>query len=206
MIHKTFPNDSILAVHDIFNPLPEFMRRADTLFVDIPYNQSLLTNFTERARHNIGSEPSPLNTGRFDDFTAVLFQRIREIAPEHTFIEVGKEALADYIIELRVLYRHVTFYNATYYKKAKNKCYVLHATNACRHRYPELEDMDEAAIVAWLCQNHAFKCIGDLCMGEGLVAVEALKNGRSFVGTELNELRYQTAVAKLDKIVAKQGG
>lgn len=193
----TFPNNSMVAVHDIFDPLPDFMRRADTLFVDIPYNQSLLTNFSYRE----GVSLSAANTARFDDFTARLFDCIVEIAPTFTFVEVGKEALPDYVIRLRGLYKYVTFYNATYYKKRENKCYVIHATNdAKRKRYAELEDKDEAEIVHWLCANHPFRCIGDLCMGLGLVGLAAYAAGKPFVGTELNHDRLLNLVNKLGTI------
>lgn len=190
------PNDSIVAVHDIFDPLPEFMRLADTLFVDIPYNQSLLTNFSYRD----GITLSEQNTGRFTDFTSRLFQCVVEIAPSFCFVEVGKEALPEYAVRLASVYRYVTFYNSTYYRKSSNKCYVLHATNDHkRRRYSVLEDLDESDIVAWLCANHQFDCIGDLCMGEGLVGREAYKNGKRFVGTELNR-------ARLGKLIKQIGG
>jgi len=184
-------NNSVIAVHDIFDPLPSFMLRADTLFVDVPYNQALLTNFSNRE----GARISQDNTVDFHDFTNRLGVCIREIAPAHCFVEVGKEALADFIYLLRDIYQYTTFYNATYYRQAKNKCYVIHATNEYkRRRYQELEDMDESDIVAWLCANHQFTCIGDLCMGEGLVGKHAFLNGKAFVGIDINPVRLQVLI------------
>lgn len=193
----TFPNSlSTVAVHDIFDPLPDFMLQADTLFVDIPYNQSLLTNFSYRH----GVTLAKTNTAMFPDFTNRLFACVAEIAPKFAFIEVGKEALPEYAARLGKMYKYVTFYNSTYCRKQENKCYIIHATNeAKRKRYAALEDLDEADIVAWLCENHEFTCIGDLCMGEGLVGKEAHKRGKMFVGTELNQDR-------LEKLVKKLGG
>lgn len=189
-----FPNESTVAVHDIFDPLPPFMHQADTLFVDIPYNQSLLTNFSYRPGVTLAAG----NTAKFADFTNRLFACIAEIAPAFAFIEVGKEALPEYAQRLAGMYKYCTFYNSTYYRKNENKCYILHATNdAKRKRYAELEDQDEAAIVAWLCANHPFTYIGDLCMGEGLVGREAHRNGRRFVGTELNHDRLLKLVHKI---------
>ena len=33
------PNDSRVAVHDLYDPMPGWMGRADVVFTDIPYNQ-----------------------------------------------------------------------------------------------------------------------------------------------------------------------
>lgn len=198
MTTYSLPNDSMVAVHDIFDPLPGFMGSADTLFVDIPYNQSLLTSFTQRE----GNQLSPINTGRFDDFTRRLFECIEEISPNTVFIEVGKEALADYLCLCR-RFKYSTFYNSTYYRRRENKCYVIHATNdSKRRRYKELEDMDEETIIQWVCANHDYACIGDLCMGRGLVGRYAFAAGKRFVGTELNPKRLAVLV---DWVKGKSG-
>lgn len=190
------PNDSAVAVGDLFDPLPDFVCRADCLFVDVPYNQALLTNFINRP----GARLSPRNTRCFPDFLVRLGEAVAEIAPAHAFIEVGKEALADVVHLLRPRYRYVTFYNATYYRRPENKCYVVHGTDDyARRRYAELEDRDEAEIVAWLCANHPFRCIGDLCMGEGLVGRHAYLNGRPFVGIEINPERLGKLVAFVEE-------
>ena len=66
--------------------------------------------------------------------------------------------------------------------------------SAKRRRYKELEDRDEAEIIAWLCEHHAYDCIGDLCMGRGLVGKHAFLNGKRFVGIELNPKRLAVLV------------
>ena len=40
-----FQDGSILQCHDIFNPLPDFMLKADLLFTDSPWNKGKLTSF-----------------------------------------------------------------------------------------------------------------------------------------------------------------
>jgi len=62
-----------------------------------------------------------------------------------------------------------------------------------------LDGMDEADIISWICANENFECIGDLCMGRGLVGINAHANGRRFVGTELNHKRLSVLVEKLNK-------
>ena len=36
-------------VHDIFNPLPDFMKKADIIFCDPPYNKSALSSYYTKA-------------------------------------------------------------------------------------------------------------------------------------------------------------
>jgi hypothetical protein len=191
MLIYDLPHNSQVAVHDIYDPLPEFMQAADTLFVDPPYNQSLLANFSQREQVTL-SLRNPIN---FQDFSTVLSARIQEIAPRFLFLEMGKEYLGWWLEWARGQFKYVTFYNSTYYKKRENKCYVIHATNdARRRRYKELEDMDEADIIAWLCAHHEYDCIGDLCMGRGLVGKHAYLNDKRFVGTELNAKRLAVLI------------
>ena len=47
-----FDNGSVLKVHDIFDPLPEFMRQADLIFVDPPWNLGNLNTFYTKAERN----------------------------------------------------------------------------------------------------------------------------------------------------------
>lgn len=193
-------DSSIVQVHDIFDPLPDFMLTADCLFVDIPYNQSLLTNFSLRE----GIELSPNNTINFADFLDRLMVCISEISPKHCFVETGKESLSDAIVGLRELYKYVTFYNSTYYHKLENKSYIVHATSDYRsRRYAELEDLDESDVIKWIASNHDSRVMGDLCMGQGLVGLAAYEAGKPFVGTELNERRLAVLLQKLSKKGAK---
>jgi hypothetical protein len=108
---------------------------------------------------------------------------------------MGKEFLDVYLSECKKRFKYVTFYNSTYYKKTENKCYVIHACNDhSRRRYRALEDLDERDIIEWICRNHKYDCIGDLCMGMGLVGQNAFDAGKAFVGTELNPKRLAKLV------------
>ena len=181
-------NNSRVQVCDWIETLPAWMREADTLFIDPPWNIGNANTFYTKADR-------PHLTCDFLEFSRILFRRIDEIAPLSLFLEMGKEHLGWYLEECRRRYRYLTFYNSTYYKRRVNKCYVIHATNESkRRRYQELEDMDEADIIAWLCRHHRFDCIGDLCMGRGLVGKHAFLNNRRFVGTELNPKRLAVLV------------
>ena len=125
----------------------------------------------------------------------MFFKRIDEIKPSVLFIEMGKEYLSDYIVGCKERYKYVTFYNSTYYHNKDRKCYVIHATNIYKkRRYKELEDLDEEDIIKWICKNHNYDCIGDFCMGLGLVGKHAFLNKKSFVGVELNKKRLAVLV------------
>jgi len=187
----SLPNRSIVKVCDWTSELPDFMLDADTVFVDPPWNKGNMNTFYYKA------ERSPRSYD-FLEFTKKLFSVLDAISPEFLFIEMGKQHLGLYLAECEKRYKYVTFYNSTYYHRASNKCYVIHATNNYKkRRYMQLEDMDEADIIAWLCANHEYQCIDDPCMGQGLVGLNACKNGKRFVGTELNHKRLAVLVAKI---------
>jgi hypothetical protein len=182
------PNNSKVMVCDWTETLPEFMKEADTLFIDPPWNTGNMNTFYTKA------DKEHRSFG-FLAFSDTLFNRIDQIEPNYLFIEMGKEHLSYYLEACKKRYKYVTFYNSTYYKKVSNKCYVIHATDdSKRKRYKELEDKDEADIIKWLCENHSYKCIGDLCMGRGLVGKYAYLNNKKFVGTELNKKRLAVLI------------
>lgn len=186
-----FQDGSKLKCHDIFNPLPEFMLQADLVFVDSPWNKGNLRSFYTKA------ETEPPETD-YAIFYKRLFSCIKEIGSKTAYCEIGKEYLADFIIEMRKLYKNVTFYNSTYYHSSKNICYIVRGSQ--KKKILRLDGMDEEDIIQWVCSNENYECIADLCMGRGLVAVNAAKNKKSFVGTELNPKRLAVALERLHNL------
>lgn len=184
----TFEDGSQVKVHDIFDPLPDFMRQANSVFVDPPWNLGNLNTFYTKAERDDYQRS-------FDTFYKRLFACIGEIAPKTCYVEVGKEYLAEFILETKRLYKAVTFYNSTYYHSREKLCYVIRGS-AKRQKLP-LDYMDEEDIIAWICENEDYDCIGDLCMGRGLVGLYTHKNGKRFVGTELNHKRLSVLLETL---------
>ena len=181
------PNNSKLQVCDLTVEMPEFMKQADTLFIDPPCSMGNLRTFYTKSDIECNQE--------FKAFFNSLFQRIDEIAPKYLFLELFKISRNLFIEECKKRYTSVVEYNATYYHSKKNTCYVIHCTNEKENtNYPELEGKDEEDIIKWICKNHNYSCIGDLCMGTGLVAKYAFDNKKQFVGTELNKKRLALVV------------
>ena len=183
-----FENGSKMKVHNIFDALPEFMMEADLIFVDPPWNLGNINTFYTKA------ERTDYQTS-FVTFYMRLFECIKRINPHTCYIEVGKEYLAEFIIELKKQYKYVTFYNATYYHKKNNFCYVIRASQ--KKKAYKLDNLDEENIIEWICENETYQCIGDLCMGLGLVGIHATKNNKKFVGTELNHKRLSVLLEKI---------
>jgi hypothetical protein len=191
------PNGSTVEVCDWTVRMPDFMKRADVLFVDPPWNAGNVRSFYTKA-------DLPSEAFDFADFLGKLWGRIDEIAPLTLFLEMGKENLHRCVAEAEKRWKHVTFYNSTYYHKRENKTYMIHATDDFRtRRHKELEDMDEEDIIAWVCRNARYAVIGDLCMGRGLVGRHAYAAGRPFVGTELNRKRLAVLVEHIAEAEAK---
>lgn len=186
----SLPNNSVVKVHDIFEPLPEFMKNADCIFTDLPYNLALLNGFYTKAERTDYKS-------NFECFYKRLFECIDEIHPDKLFLEIGKEYLAELIMECKKRYKYVTFYNSSYYHQKDNKCYVIQASEK-RMKLP-FDYMDEEDIIQYICENVDYKCIGDLCMGKGLVGWYSYINGKPFVGTELNEKRLAVLVDRIAK-------
>lgn len=72
------PNDSIVKVHDIFEPLPDFMKEADCIFTDMPYNLSLLNGYYTKAERTDYKS-------NFQCFIDRFFECIDEIKPKNLF-------------------------------------------------------------------------------------------------------------------------
>lgn len=186
-----FKDGSRLKTGNLFAPLPNFMLRADCLFVDPPWTQGNMTSFYTKAGLLRPQE----------DYTAFylrLFECVEEISPKVCYLEIGKDYLADFILKMRNLYHNVTFYNSSYYHNAKNHCYIVRGSDHAGK--PKLDDMDEEDIIKWVCENEKYTCIGDLCMGRGLVARYAFAAERQFCGIELNHKRLSVALEELNEL------
>ena len=181
---------NIIMASDLIDELPDFMKKADILFIDPPWNLRNLNTFYMKARLMPKVES-------YEEFYEILFKRISEIKAKLCFLEIGKEYLADCIIEMKKLYKYVTFYNSTYYNNSKNLCYIVQGSE--KRLNLKLDGMDEEKIIEFICKNLQYECIGDLCMGKGLVGFNSYLNNKNFVGNELNHKRLSVLLENISK-------
>lgn len=180
------PNDSKLMVADLMETMPDFMLEADTLFIDPPCSQGNLQSFYTKA--------DKVLERKFDDFDTCLLERVKQIKPRHLFLEVFASNYQSSIERYSSIFRNFVVYDSFYYNKRSNKCWILHFSNEPILKIKELENIDEEKVIKYIAFNFEYKCIGDLCMGTGLVAKYAYLAGRKFVGTELNKKRLGIVV------------
>ncbi|MDH6458038.1 16S rRNA G966 N2-methylase RsmD [Fusobacterium sp. PH5-7] len=184
-------DENIIMVHDLTEELPDFMKKADILFIDPPWNLRNLNTFYMKAR-------LMPKVQSYEEFYEILFKRIGEIEAKLCFLEIGKEYLADFIKEMKKLYKHVTFYNSTYYNNDKNFCYIVQGSE--KRLNLKLDGMDEEKIIEFICKNIQYECIGDMCMGRGLVGFNSYLNNKNFVGIELNHKRLSVLLKNISKL------
>ena len=190
---------------DLTEELPEFMKRAQVIFVDPPCSQGNLQSFYTKAGEG---RPWP-----FDQFLCKLFSHIMEIAPLACFVE----AFASNLEDVKALmssagFRHVTAIHSHYYHNRKNQCWIVagisQSVGMAEKEWQSWEDwcmsvrdMDEQSIIREICNTVSPKSvIGDLCMGRGLVGFYANKCGRPFVGTELNPSRLAVLFHRVETV------
>ena len=176
----------VLKVHNIFEPLPEFMSEADCIFCDPPCSKGNINSFYTKAdRTDYQVDYTP--------FARRFFQCIDEIKPQKLFVELFKSNKEFFKKKRKKRYKYTEMYETTYYHNKKNKCYIIACSNEPIPDYP-FQGMDEENVIEWICKNVQYECIGDLCMGQGLVGKHAFNNNKRFVGTELNKKRLAVLV------------
>lgn len=180
----------IVKVHDIFDELPEFMKQADCLFIDPPCNEGNLKSFYTKA--DLEKRNSILK------FNNRLFELIDIVKPKHLFIEVFKSNFDEIFVRLNERYgTNINVFETYYYGNSKNKCWIFYAS--VEDINFEIPLMDEEKVIEHICKNLEFDCIGDFCMGKGLVGFYANKYGKRFVGTELNKKRLACLLEHINK-------
>lgn len=181
----------ILRVHDIFNPLPEFMTQADVLFSDPPCSKANINSFYSKAEKEERYDS-------YEPFYNRFFEVVDEIKPRVLFIEVFKSNRDKFLEQVQKRYSNVRVFDSMYYNKPSNKCWIIQASNEPLQKLSFWDSLiDEEKVIAEICSNSEYSCIGDPCMGKGLVAFYANRAGKPFVGTELNKYRLAVAVERV---------
>lgn len=181
---------SHVAVHNLFAPMPGFMRESDLLFVDAPWNQGNVNSFYTKAGRSDYIDD-------YGDFMDALFHRVHEIDSRACYLEIGKQFVDEFERRLGRIYPCVQRWPVTYYRN--HPCFIVRGGHAATpHDY---EGRDEADVIKAVARDEQYRRIGDFCMGRGLVGLAAYAAGKPFAGTEINPRR----LACLLDALAKQG-
>jgi hypothetical protein len=175
-------------VNDLYRGLPDFMR-ADLIFVDPPWNVGNENSFRTKAQL---ADRSP----GFSKFLDALFVALDQVGPSTCFMAIGKQYVAEIETRLRQRFPVLHTYAIVYYRK--HPCFMVRGGQAS----PVIDytGMDENDAVARICREESFACVADICMGRGTVGVEAFRNRRQFVGTELNPARLAVMINKISEM------
>jgi hypothetical protein len=177
----------IVAVHDIFDELPEFVLSADLIFIDPPYSSGALRSFYTKA----GICPYR----KWDDFVSRLFECIKQIGPQICYIEIGNQFVNEFYARLPFEYKQR--WSVVYCRK--NPTHIIRGGKIGQIDY-DFTGIDEMRCAEIIMQIENYGIAGDLCMGRGLVGVAAYKAGKKFVGTELNKRRLACLLGKIEKM------
>ncbi len=181
---------SLVMVYDLFDGVPDHMFEANMVYCDPPWNTGNINSFYTKA----GIQ----KTRDFRAFADLLFDAIKTINPKVCYLEIGKQNLQLFEDLLGRIYRYSQTWPVTYYRK--NRSYLLRGchTYPTAGNYTNMDDMDTPAKAIRLEEDCT--CVGDLCMGRGLTGIEAYKQSKRFVGTELNKRRLAVLIDKIAKL------
>ena len=191
----------IVKVHDIFNDLPDFVKKADCLFIDPPCSNGNLKSFYTKNNN--------ICTHDISSFTERLWECINIVNPVSVFIEVFKSNF-DLMLNFFKKFSNngdIKITKHTYYFNKKNICYIFSYSK--KYDFNFLKDgIDEQQAIESICRYMPYKIIGDLCMGRGLVGFYANKYNRPFVGIEFNKKRLAVLVHRINvgKLNTFEGG
>lgn len=181
---------SKVTIADITNNIPDFMREADFLYCDPPWNTGNMRSFYTKAGLQTNND--------FSIFSNVLFSWISNAMPKICYLEIGLRSANDFKSRLHALYPSIQEWKIVYYNKYPTML-LRGGLVAINYDFSRLDDTKTPGMAMDI---EDFSCAADLCMGRGLTAIAAFARQKRFVGTELNKRRLAVT---LDR-VAKMGG
>jgi hypothetical protein len=183
---------SLFLVYDIMKGRPGVMFPSGMVYCDPPWNLGNVNSF-------ITKNNSVKYIDEFSMFYKKLFSVIWWYNPSVCFLEIGKQHLPDFEKEMNNLFPSVQTWEITYYKK--NPCYLIRGGILPTDFDFTGKDDSETPFLA--IQNEGCSCVADFCTGRGLTAISAFRQGKQFVGTELNKRRLAVAIDKIAQLGGK---
>jgi len=184
-------NGSMVTVCDIIKGLPSHVFDADMVYSDPPWSLGNTNSFYTKA-----GKPDDYISD-FRQFYNALFERIARIHPKACYLEIGKQHVARFELEMGRLFPEVQTWEIRYY--GKNPCFLVRGGDRPAPDF-DFTGMDDTRTPAAAISLENSECVADLCTGQGLTAVASFRAGKRFVGTELNRRRLAVAIEKVNKL------
>lgn len=185
---------SKVAVHDLRDPLPAFMDRADMVYCDPPWSQGNANSFVTKA----GMDSYVDGFGGFLD---LLFDRVARLDPRVCYLEMGRQHLADVETRMEALFPCVESWEIVYYKK--HPCHLIRGGEAPATTL--FTGMDDTVTPGAAIAAEQPGTVADLCTGRGSTMLAAHTYGARFIGTELNRRRLAVAIDRAAKMGIQYG-
>jgi len=189
--HET-TTGSKFTVHDIMTDPPPFIWPATMVYCDPPWNIGNVNSF-------ITKNNSVNYIQKFQQFYLSLFNWVEWVHPDVCYLEIGKQHIGDFQNEMVNIFPSVQTWEITYYKK--NPCYLIRG--GIMPAEFDYSGKDDSEMPYLAIQNENCSCIADFCTGRGLTAISAFKQGKQFLGTELNKRRLAVAIDKIAQLGGK---
>jgi len=180
---------SIVSVRDITAVMPVYMLKADMVYCDPPWSLGNVNCFYTKAGHMD-------RISDFGEFSRLLFERIQQIGPKVCYVEIGKQNREMFLSRMREIFSVVQYWEIRYYNKYP--CFLIRGGSFFQEF--NFAKYDDSNTPFFTIEVEEPNCIADLCTGQGLTAVAAFRNGRRFVGTELNPRRLAVAIDRVNKL------
>jgi len=186
-------NGSKIKVQSVFDPLPDFFKNVDMLYIDPPWNLSLLNSFYTKAQN-------PDYVTQFEDFSSVLFKQIKKTNCMVCYIEIGAQNKSIILNKMKTIFPAIDIWKVTYNKK--HESYLIRGSvQKCVF---DFSGMDDSATPQKAIEVENPYSVGDLCTGRGLTGISAYNQNKIFYGIELNKRRIAVMIDKLGGIYEKE--
>ncbi len=181
--------NSAVSVYDITTGIPHWMKLAEMIYCDPPWNLGNLNTFYTKAGRDDYKD-------RFSDFYNSLFLCIADVSASACYLEIGKQNLPVFKTALKSIYPVVQVWPIFYYRK--NPCFLLRGGHTLQSF--DFTSLDDAKIPEQAILAESATVVADFCTGQGLTAVAAYRHKKTFLGTELNARRLAVAIDRVNKL------
>jgi len=184
---------SKVSIKDIFEEPPTYLKEADMVYIDPPWNTGNINSFYTKAGIHIKR--------KYDDFLIRVLHYLKFIQPKVIYTEIGKQNVDKVKNALKETFpgKVIQSWRITYYKK--RPMYLVRVGDT--EQIFDFTGYDDEETPNLAMKNENFNCVADFCLGRGLILETAYKLKKKCVGSELNDRRISVAIEKVNKLGGK---